>query len=66
MQEAEAGASQQAELERVEAERRSAVREPARQLAATLLSRGWSIGLPQVTIGPPRPYTPYLLCPVKQ
>lgn len=46
------GAQQQAERECAGAERRSAVREPARRLAAALLSRGWRIGLPQITIGP--------------
>lgn len=32
---------------------RNAVRAPARALAAMLLSRGWRIGRPQITIGEP-------------
>ena len=53
LQEAEEGAAQDAERQQREREAATAARAPARGLAELLTSRGWRIGLPQVTIGLP-------------
>jgi len=51
LQDADSRQTAEKERQRRESAEKQAARAPARALAATLQSRGWRIGRPQITIG---------------